>query len=193
MFDWFHFLSYVVTTASTPGPNNLVAMSTAGRQGYKKTLPFLFGAWVGFVIVAFLSAVFCSILSALIPKIKTPMMFVGAAYLLYLAWKTYQRSSVIREDERRGGFLFGLILQFLNVKIIIYCILSMEVYILPHFQGEWSRILFFVFLLPTVGFLFCNCWALFGHVFKKLFSQYAKITNTVMALLLVYCAVSLFL
>ena len=30
-------------------------------------------------------------------------------------------------------------------------------------------------------------------LFKLLFSRYARVTNTVMALLLVYCAVSLFL
>jgi hypothetical protein len=36
-------------------------------------------------------------------------------------------------------------------------------------------------------------WSLFGSVFKMLFSKYAKITNAIMALLLVYCAVSLFL
>lgn len=37
-----------------------------------------------------------------------------------------------------------------------------------------------------------QAWALFGQVFRALFTRYAKITNTVLALLLVYCAISLF-
>ena len=48
-------------------------------------------------------------------------------------------------------------------------------------------------LLAFIGFVFTLCWSLFGSAFKLLFSKYAKITNSIMALLLVYCAVSLFL
>ena len=43
------------------------------------------------------------------------------------------------------------------------------------------------------GFVLTLCWSAFGSVFRRLFSQHAKTINTVMALLLVYCAVSLFL
>ena len=50
-----------------------------------------------------------------------------------------------------------------------------------------------VLLLAFIGYLFCLCWCAFGSVFRRLFSQHAKPVNTVMALLLVYCAVSLFL
>ena len=52
--------------------------------------------------------------------------------------------------------------------------------------------MFFALLLAFIGFLFTLCWALFGSLFQLLFSKYARITNTLMALLLVYCAVSLF-
>ena len=84
-------------------------------------------------------------------------------------------------------------LQFINPKIYIYCIVSMEAYILPFYQGEWGSLIFFALLLAFMGFVSTVCWALFGSVFQLLFSKYAKITNTIMALLLVYCAVSLFL
>lgn len=90
-------------------------------------------------------------------------------------------------------FVSGLILQFVNPKIYIYCIVSMEAYILPHFHGEWNILVLFALLLAFIGFVCTLCWSLFGSAFRLLFSKYAKITNTVMALLLVYCAVSLFL
>lgn len=193
MFSWIQFLSYAIVTAVTPGPNNIMSMSNAGRQGFRKTLPFNFGIWIGFSLVMLMCTFFCNTLSTLIPKIKTPMLFVGAAYILYLAWKTFKSSSVIEEDERHGNFISGLILQFVNPKIYIYCIVSMEAYILPYYHGEWNVLIFFALLLAFIGFAFTLLWALFGSVFKILFSKYAKITNAIMALLLVYCAVSLFL
>lgn len=193
MFSWIQFLSYAIVTAVTPGPNNIMSMSNAGRQGFRKTLPFNFGVWIGFSLVMLMCTFFCNTLSTLIPKIKTLMLFIGAAYILYLAWKTFKSSSVIEEDERHGNFISGLVLQFVNPKIYIYCIVSMEAYILPYYHGEWNMLIFFALLLAFIGFAFTLLWSLFGSVFKMLFSKYAKITNAIMALLLVYCAVSLFL
>ena len=110
-----------------------------------------------------------------------------------LAWKTLKSSSVIEESHSRSSFLSGAFLQFVNPKIYIYRIVSMEAYILPHYQGEWMTLFFFALLLAFIGFVFTLCWALFGSVFQMLFSRYAKITNVIMAGFLVYCAVSLFL
>jgi cysteine/O-acetylserine efflux protein len=192
MFSWVNFMTYAIITAVTPGPNNIMSMSNAGQQGFKKSLPFNMGIWIGFSIVMLVCTFFCNTLSGIIPKIKLPMLIIGALYMLWLAWKTFRSSSEIKEDHSRSGLLSGLLLQFINPKIYIYCIVSMEAYILPFYQGEWSELIFFALLLAFIGFVFTLCWALFGSVFKLLFSKYAKVTNTVMALLLVYCAASLF-
>ena len=42
MFPWFSFLTYAVVTAMTPGPNNIMSMSNAGRKGFQKALPSAF-------------------------------------------------------------------------------------------------------------------------------------------------------
>ena len=193
MFSWVSFLSYAVVTAVTPGPNNIMSMSNASRLGYRKSFPFNLGIWIGFSLVMLVCTFFCNTLSAVIPKIKTPMLILGALYMLWLAWKTFKSSSVIEESHSRSGLLSGLVLQFINPKIYIYCIVSMEAYILPFYQGQWRALVFFALLLALIGFVFTLCWSLFGSVFRLLFSKYAKITNTIMALLLVYCALSLFL
>lgn len=193
MFSWVSFLSYAVVTAVTPGPNNIMSMSNASRLGFRKFFPFNLGIWIGFSLVMLVCTFFCNTLSAVIPKIKTPMLILGALYMLWLAWKTFKSSSVIEESHSRSSLLSGLVLQFINPKIYIYCIVSMEAYILPFYQGQWRALVFFALLLAFIGFVFTLCWSLFGSVFRLLFSKYAKITNTVMALLLVYCALSLFL
>lgn len=177
----------------TPGPNNIMSMSNASRLGFRKSFPFNLGIWIGFSLVMLVCTFFCNTLSAVIPKIKTPMLILGALYMLWLAWKTFKSSSVIEESHSRSSLLSGLVLQFINPKIYIYCIVSMEAYILPFYQGQWRALVFFALLLAFIGFVFTLCWSLFGSVFRLLFSKYAKITNTIMALLLVYCALSLFL
>ena len=192
MFPWLSFLTYAVITAVTPGPNNIMSMSNGSRKGFRGAMPFTFGIWVGFTAVMLLCTAFCGALSALIPKIKLPMLILGALYMLYLAWETF-RSSGVGEDHSRDGFLAGLLLQFVNPQIYIYCIVSMEAYILPYYHTEPLPLVGFALLLAFIGYLFCLCWCAFGSVFRRLFSQHAKPVNTVMALLLVYCAVSLFL
>lgn len=193
MFPWYSFLTYAVITAATPGPNNIMSMSNAGRLGFRRALPFNLGIWVGFTLVMALCTVFCTALSALIPAIRLPMLVLGAAYMLYLAWGTFRSSDVIQEDHAREGFRSGLLLQFINPKIYLYGIMSMEAYILPYYSGQPAVLLFFALLLAFIGFAFTLAWAAFGSAFRLLFSRHARVVNTIMALLLVYCAVSLFL
>lgn len=193
MFPWFSFLTYAVVTAVTPGPNNIMSMSNGSRKGFRGALPFNLGIWAGFSLVMILCTAFCGVLSALIPKIKLPMLLLGAAYMLYLAWETFRSHGQIEEDHSRDGFFSGFILQFINPKIYLYCMISMEAYILPYYSAQPLPLLGFALLLAFIGFIFTLCWSAFGAVFKRLFSQHGRLVNTIMALLLVYCAVSLFL
>ena len=194
MFSWMNFLSYAVVTAVTPGPNNIMSMSNAGRLGFRRAFPFNLGVWAGFSVVMLICTFFCNALSDIIPKIRTPMLILGAIYMLWLAWKTFKSPPVEDNDGKtKGGFIYGLVLQFVNPKIYIYCIVSMEAYILPYYHGKWIELTLFALLLAFKGFVFTLCWALFGSAFKLLFSKYSRVTNTIMALMLVYCAISLFL
>ncbi|HBV66901.1 MAG TPA: lysine transporter LysE [Clostridiales bacterium] len=193
MFSWINFLTYSIITAATPGPNNIMSLSNAGRLGFKKALPFNFGIGAGFSVVMLLCTLFLSMLSSVIPKIQTPMLVFGAAYMLYLAWKTFKSTDTIEENHSRAGFWQGFTLQFINPKIYIYCLMSMEAYILPYYHGQAFPLFGFALLLAFIGFVFTVCWSAFGSIFKLLFSKHAKITNTIMTLLLVYCAVSLFI
>lgn len=193
IFSWASFFTYAVVTAVTPGPNNIMSMSNGSRRGFWGALPFNLGILAGFSAVMILCTAFCALLSAWIPKIKMPMLTAGACYMLYLAWETFHASGAIEEDHSRDGFLSGLFLQFVNPKIYIYCIMSMEAYILPFYSGQVLPLLGFALLLAFIGFLFTLLWSAFGSMFKWLFSSRARLVNTVMAALLVWCAISLFL
>ena len=79
MFQWHLFLTYAVVTAATPGPNNILSMSNGSRKGFWGALPFNLGIWCGFSLVMALCAVFCSLLSAFLPRVRPFMLAAGAA------------------------------------------------------------------------------------------------------------------
>ncbi len=188
MFDWSVFLTYAVLTTITPGPNTIASMSNGSQKGFLRGLPLNLGMWAGFSLVMVGCAVFCSVLQAWLPMIQTPMRYVGAAYLLWLAWKTFRRSGEISERAGKGDFLTGFAMQFINPKVMLYGIMSYEAYILPVFQGQYLILLLFALVLSTIGFVNGLCWSASGSFLKRLFSSHAKLVNTVLALALCWCA-----
>lgn len=82
MFNWASFLTYAVITAVTPGPNNIMSMSHAGRLGLRRSFPFNLGVWAGFSLVMLACTLLFNTVSMLIPAIKGPMLVLGAAYML---------------------------------------------------------------------------------------------------------------
>ncbi len=189
MFDWPTFLTYAVLTTITPGPNTIVSMSNGSRRGFLRGIPLNFGMWCGFTIVMAGCAALTSVLAAWVPKIKPVMLWIGAGYLLWLAWKTLRRSRQIQEKETSDRlFLTGFAMQFVNPKIMLYGLMSYEAYILPVYEGNYPALLGFSVVLSGVGFVNGLLWSACGDVFRVLFSKHAKVVNTVMAILLIWCA-----
>lgn len=192
MFHLYAFLSFIFITAYTPGPNNIMSMSHASKLGFRKSFPFNLGILAGFSIVMTLCALFSTVLYAMIPKIKPVMLVIGAGYMLYLAWKIWKSDSNIHvQDTKISSFRSGCLLQFVNPKIMVYGITAMSSYILPVFHDPLI-LSWFVLLLSLVGFSGTVCWAIFGAVFSRFFQEHSKLLNGILALLLVYCAASLF-
>lgn len=193
MFPVSDFLMYCFITAYTPGANNLLSMSNAARLGFRKSVSFNFGITMGFLIVMTVCTLFSSTLYSALPKVKFYMQLLGAAYMLYLAWKVWKTSSDLEVESRKeASFLSGMVLQFLNPKIYIYAITAMSLYILPLYHSVVALIVF-VLILTIIGASGSYVWALFGSAFCRFFTKHTKGVNLVMALLLVYCAVSLYL
>jgi cysteine/O-acetylserine efflux protein len=190
--DVFAFLSFVVVTSFTPGPNNILAMSNAARYGFRRSVPFTLGVGAGFFAIVGLSIAFTIALYRVIPTIKPVMTVIGAAYILWLAYKTVTSSP---HGEAKGGessFLSGLLLQFLNPKAILYGITAASTFIVPYYHTV-PVLVGFALVLALVSLVSTNCWALFGSVFQRFMSENHRVVNYVMGALLVYCAVSLFM
>lgn len=187
------FLSYVFVTTFTPGPNNIMSMSNASKYGFKRSINFNLGVFAGFVIIIALCSAFSLGLYSYIPAIKPVMTLVGAIYILWLAWKTLKSKPSDAEDlSDYNGFREGLLLQFVNPKVILYSITTVSTFILPYYNSPIILLIFSIFL-AFIGFISTCCWALFGALFQKFMVQHDRLVNIVMSSLLVYCAISLFL
>lgn len=169
-----------------------MSMTTASKYGFKKSFPFNLGVLLGFLVVMGLSAAFSTLLYRLIPHAEPVMLWLGAVYILWLAWSVWKDAPHGSKQglAQTASVLSGMVLQFVNVKVILYGITAMSTFILPHYRGFFP-VAFFVILLSVTGFAGTCCWALFGSVFKKFFNRHRKASNAAMALLLVYCAVTM--
>nr|WP_326184332.1 LysE family transporter [uncultured Oscillibacter sp.] len=192
MFALYDFLIYCFVTAYTPGANNLLSMSNAARLGFRRSVRFNWGIALGFLVVMTVCTIFSSTLYTFLPKVKLAMQLLGAAYMLYLAWKVWKSPTDLNtESGNEASFVSGMVLQFMNPKIYIYAITAMSLYVLPVYQSVPALIVF-TLVLTVIGASGTFVWALFGSAFCKFFSRHTKVVNSVMALLLIYCAISLF-
>lgn len=192
MLENLNFLTYFYTSSITPGPNNLASMSNASRVGLKKALPFNTGIFCGMTLLMLIIAAFCKTLSIYVPAVTSVMKPIGVVYLLWLAWHIYTSGEIKDSDSVKNGFWAGFALQFANPKVMLCGIMTYQIYVIPRFANPVLLALFAVFFAFNC-FVITVTWAALGALLKKLFSKYAKITNTIFALLLVYCAVSLYI
>ncbi|WP_228731245.1 LysE family transporter [Clostridium zeae] len=112
--------------------------------------------------------------------------------MLWLAWHVAKSKSDSQEEsiEKADSFITGFILQFVNVKIILYGITAISTFILPFYSSFFS-IGAFTLLITVFGCSGVFAWAIFGAVFQKFFERYRITVNIIMALLLVYSAITL--
>ncbi|MFB7642131.1 LysE family transporter [Peribacillus butanolivorans] len=186
------FLLYVFVTSFTPGPNNIMAMLFANKYGFKKTLGFCLGVGAGFFIIMILSSYFNLLLKNFIPKIEFFMTFLAAIYMLYLAIKIISSKNNDKDDDgdKNNRFFSAMLLQFVNPKGILYGITAVSTFIIPYHTSNFS-LLFFSFFLAFVGFLSTMSWSVFGSLFQRFLKKYRSQFNLIMALLLVYSAISI--
>ncbi|HZO78544.1 MAG TPA: LysE family translocator [Solirubrobacteraceae bacterium] len=117
-------LGFAVAMAGTPGPNNAMLTSSGSLWGFRRTVPHMVGISIGFP--AMLLAVALGLGGPLRahPTVLTVMRWLGAAYLLYLAWRiatTPPQAEAGHENRaasrrRPLGFLQAAMFQWVNPK-----------------------------------------------------------------------------
>ncbi|MGS4992549.1 LysE family transporter [Bacillus cereus] len=188
----FSFLLFVFISSFTPGPNNFLAMTYANQHGLKRSINFCFGVAFGFFILTSLCSFFNIVLINIIPIIEIPLKILGVAYMLYLAFKIITSKGRADHNEKNNKNLFtvGIFIQFVNPKGILFGLTVVSTFILPYYNSYSSFLLLSLFL-GIVGLLSTFSWSLFGSIFQKSLVKHNQLFNIIMAVLLVFSAVSI--
>lgn len=185
------FLIYCYVGAITPGPANLCSLSAALRYGKGPALRQWRGLFCGFFLDAMGAVALTWLLGAALNQYVGMLSWVGAAYLLWMAWHMLRSSGVDPDrDPAAPSFRNGVLVQLTNVKVILFCITALSGYVLPYNSSLWALLPVGLFL-PLTGPV-CNLvWLFAGASLQKLFANHRRTVDIVMALSLVLCAASL--
>jgi len=189
----FPLLSYVFISSFTPGPANISSASMGVLHGYKRTLNFLAGLVTGFFIVMLLSGWISAMLLGRFPALEPALRYIGAAYILYLAFAILKASYGFNEDNVKPmGFAHGLMLQALNPKLLVYAFTLFSSFLAP-IISDVTLFVLAVVLLAVTAFCATSVWALFGTVIKTYLhdARVKAIVNILLSLSLVYTAIDL--
>lgn len=186
------FFTYVIITSITPGPNNILSLSVATQHGLKRSIKVISGMFCGYIVLMLLCGIFTYHMVNLLPVITPWLTWVGAAYIVWLAWGIATSDIKAASEDSEGiTFLPGFGLQFVNVKIILYGVTSISTFVLPYTQDiVW--ILATSLLLAFIALVSNLIWAVAGKLLQSQFQKYGKAINITLALTLLYCAVQLF-
>jgi threonine/homoserine/homoserine lactone efflux protein len=186
----FAFAMYVVVTTFTPGPNNLMAMSNGLHTGFRRTINFLGGVFIGFFVIMLICAFANFAFMMMLPSIHGWLNWFGAAYMVYLAIHVMRSKPHLEEENERLNTLHaGFSMQLINPKVILYGITVFSNFIIPIYRNI-PALIFFSLILAVIGLLASSSWAYFGVIFRTFFAKYDRLTNIAMGLLLIYTAIA---
>src|SRR5688572_11399547 len=79
------FVMFAAVMFFTPGPNNIMLLSSALTYGFRRTLPHLVGIVIGFAFMVGAVGLGLGTIFITYPMLQTILKYAGAAYLIYLA------------------------------------------------------------------------------------------------------------
>lgn len=182
------FLIYCIVVTFTPGPSNIVILSSVQQVGARQTMHYVWGATLAFGLLLTASAFLNHLLAGVLPGILKVMQIVGGLYMVYLAYQIYKMGTTEDAPKQVTGFWNGFIMQFVNPKVVLFTFTVIPSYVLPFYQSSFSSFLFVV-LITFIGFLAYSSWVVFGTVFKTLLNRHQKLLSILMALFLLYSAI----
>lgn len=119
------FLLFATLTILSPGPGVILTLSNALRHGWAGALPGILGIASGAFVVAAISATSVGLILATSAHAFTALKYAGAAYLLYLGYKSWRSdrfSALLETPTASPGYRFieAASIQMLNPKAVFF-------------------------------------------------------------------------
>ncbi|AOI72386.1 amino acid transporter [Burkholderia ubonensis] len=152
------FSGACLALTATPGPDMLLIASRSVSQGRRAGFATLAGIQAGTYCHALAAALGLSQLFLAVPIAYDAVRFAGAAYLLYLAWKTFRSDATSLAPDasapRRSTatiFRQGLTTNLLNPKMALFVLALFPQFIRPENGSIAVQILVLATVLNLIG------------------------------------------
>ena len=181
------FVVFAVVMFFTPGPNNIMLLSSGLTYGFRRTLPHIAGITIGVAFMVGAVGLGLGTVFIAYPVLQTILKYAVVAYLVYLA-AVIAMAEPVRpdQDNRRGPMTFwgAALFQWINAKGWVMVIGTITAYAAIA-TYPWN-ITIQVALSLLLGVLSCSAWAAFGSSLRPILSSRRAVRafNIVMALLL---------
>jgi len=181
------FVLFATVMFFTPGPNNIMLLSSGLTYGFRRTLPHVAGITIGFAFMIGAVGLGLGTIFITYPVLQTILKYAGVAYLVYLAVHiAMSEPPSAEQDNRRGPMTFwgAAMFQWVNAKGWVMVIGTITAYAAIA-AYPWN-IAIQVGLSLLLGILSCTAWALFGTALRPVLTSRRAVRafNIVMAVLL---------
>ncbi|MEX0533075.1 LysE family translocator [Raoultella terrigena] len=169
----FAMFMFSLTMSISPGPVNMVIISSGASHGFRKTLPFVSGATIGFtLLLIFVGFGFYAIIE------KYPLFFkylnvAGSVFIIYLGYKiASSRPELSLTKTETPGFVQGFLLQWLNPKAWIACASGVVLFSEP---SNNTPLTVFIIIYFLVCYFSLAAWAVLGNKVSILLNSTQRI------------------
>ena len=148
-------LAFAFVTSITPGPNNIMLMTSGANFGFRRTIPHMAGVALGFVFLASAVGLGLAGLFDAWPASYAVLKAVSVGYLLWLAWKI--ANATPPEGRAATGrpmtFLQAAAFQWVNPKAWAMALTAVTAYAPGHGPAAvlTVAVVFGAVNLPSVG------------------------------------------
>jgi threonine/homoserine/homoserine lactone efflux protein len=160
---------FALAMCLTPGPNVVMVTASAVNFGFRRAIPHMLGITLGFALLIMASGLGLAGLIQAEPRLHVTLKYLGAAYLLYLAWRIAGASGVAASSTRANpiGFIEATLFQWINPKGWVTAIGALAAY--TSVEGNMLlQTMAIAVVLAAACFLSVVLWAGFGAAIARL-------------------------
>jgi len=169
------FMLFAVSISLVPGAGNIALLGLSSRYGFFATLPFVLGSAVGVIILLVGASVGLVGLFSVYPELYTLLKWLGASYLLYMAWGVANSRLEADSYAQRSGFASGVFVQILNPKSWVASLTVFSQFISPN-SSYWFQALIIITGMVVTGVIGMLIWAYFGTMLSQIIQSPKKLT-----------------
>ncbi|EGA71566.1 putative threonine efflux protein [Vibrio sinaloensis DSM 21326] len=161
------FAVFAVSISLTPGAGNIALVGLSSRYGVSATIPFILGNALGVIIILAGASLGLVGVFTLYPDVYTAMKWLGALYLLYMAWGIANMEIETDAKVNRSGFWSGVWVQILNPKSWVASLTVFSQFISPN-SDYFTQVVIIISVMVLTGVLGMLIWAYFGLMLNRM-------------------------